>query len=164
VNRIKNKESRIKGFTLIELLVVIAIISILAVIVFVALDPITRLAEARNSRRWGDVNNLLTAMHECLVDNDGALASCGGVPVAGETYEIVSDASSGCDDVCTGVTSDTHCADLDTPLVAYLKTLPTDPGGVTAGHTEYSISIDSNNIITITACSAENSAAISVSR
>jgi len=39
-----------KGFTLIELLVVIAIISILAVVVFVALDPVKRFADARNSK------------------------------------------------------------------------------------------------------------------
>ena len=40
-----------RGFTLIELLVVIAIISILAVVVFVALDPVTRFQDARDSRR-----------------------------------------------------------------------------------------------------------------
>lgn len=38
-----------KGFTLIEILVVIAIIAILATVVFVALDPVTRFADARNA-------------------------------------------------------------------------------------------------------------------
>ena len=41
---------RTSGFTLIELLVVITIISILATIVFVSLDPVTRFADARNSK------------------------------------------------------------------------------------------------------------------
>lgn len=152
------------GFTLIELLVVIAIIAILATIVFVALNPVRRFADARNSRRWNDVNSILTAVHECIVDADGATSGCIGSLTAGNTYEIVSSGASGCDDVCTGASSDSSCADTDTLLAAYLKTLPTDPGGVTAGHTEYSISINSNNIITITACSAENSETINVSR
>lgn len=152
------------GFTLIELLVVISIIAVLAAVVFVALDPVTRFASARNSRRWNDVNSVLTAAHECIVDADGVTSGCIGSLTAGQTYEIVSSGSTGCDDVCTGATSDTHCADIDTALVAYLKTLPTDPGGVTAGHTEYSISIDSNNIITVASCAAELSATIQVSR
>src|SRR3989344_3276547 len=66
-----------RGFTLIELLVVIAVIAILAVLVFVALDPATRFADARNSRRWTDVTNISTAVHECIVDSGGVLATCG---------------------------------------------------------------------------------------
>jgi type IV pilus assembly protein PilA len=153
-----------RGFTLIELLVVISIIAILATVVFVALNPIGRFADARNSRRWNDVNNYLTAIHECIVDAAGVTSGCIGSLTAGDTYEIVSSATAGCDDVCTGATSDTSCADLDTNLAAYLKSLPIDPGGVTSGHTEYTISIDSNNLITIDSCSAENSTTIQVSR
>ncbi len=150
---VRNSQS---GFTLIELLIVIAIIAILAVVVFVALNPVQRFADARNSRRFADINSYLTAVHECIVDADGVTSGCIGSLTAGNTYEIVSNASAGCDDVCTDVTSDTSCADLDTLLAAYLKSLPTDPGGVASGHTEYSISIDSNNIVTIAACSAES--------
>lgn len=145
-----------RGFTLIELLVVISIIAILAVVVFVALNPVQRFADARNSRRWTAVNNILTAVHECIIDNDGSASACIGSLSAGTKYEIVSSASSGCDDVCTNAGSDSSCADLDTLLAAYLKELPTDPGGVTTGHTEYEIVIDSNNIITITSCAAES--------
>lgn len=153
------------GFTLIELLVVISIIAVLAVIVFVALDPVTRFRDARNSRRWTDIANILTAVHECIVDNGGITTDC-YTATAGETYEIVSNASSGCDDVCTNVTSDTHCLDLDsaTDMGTYLKVLPYDPGGVTAGHTEYTFTVDSNNIVSIEACAAEGGISISTSR
>ena len=169
MNIISKKLKRYKlqaneGFTLIELLVVIAIISILAVVVFVALDPATRFADARNSRRWNDVNNYLTAVHECIVDSDGDTTGCVGALTAGQTYEIVSNATSGCDDVCTNAGSDTNCADLDTNLAKYLKVLPIDPQGVADGHTGYSITVDSNNIVTITACAAELDQTIEVSR
>jgi len=158
----KNKQ---KGFTLIELLVVIAIIAVLAVVVFVALDPVTRFQESRNSRRFTDVANYLTAIHECVVDNEGITGDC-YTATAGEVYEIVTTATAACDDVCTDATSDTHCLDLDsaTDMGAYLKNLPIDPGGVTSGHTEYTFEVDSNGIVTVRACSAENSVSISTSR
>jgi prepilin-type N-terminal cleavage/methylation domain-containing protein len=144
-----------KGFTLVELLIVIAIIAILAVLVFVALDPVGRFQDARNSRRWNDVNSYLTAVHECIVDADGVTSGCIGSLTAGNVYEMVNSGSSGCDDVCTSASSDSSCADVDTLLAAYLKSLPEDPGGVASNHTEYTVSIDSNNIITIASCSAE---------
>src|SRR3989344_9006607 len=111
-----------KGFTLIELLVVIAIISILAVVVFVALDPATRFADARNSRRWNDVNNLLTAMHECIVDNDGVLATCGISTSLAET-QLGTCSGTGAT-LCAGAAAD--CLDLSgaTLLGPYLASIP----------------------------------------
>jgi prepilin-type N-terminal cleavage/methylation domain-containing protein len=135
-----------KGFTLIELLVVIAIIAILAIVVFVSLDPVTRFADARNSRRWADVNSILTAVHECIVDNDGSLTTCGL-------------AADGVSDVLG--TSD---LDVSTQMAPYLKSMPLDPDTGTAGDTGYSLIVDTNNIVTITADDAELSASISISR
>lgn len=66
-NLMKSKITHLKAFTLIELLVVITIISIFGALVFVALDPAERFADARDSRRWSDVNSLLTAVHDCIV-------------------------------------------------------------------------------------------------
>src|SRR5690242_10937254 len=62
-----------KGFTLIELLVVIAIIAALATVVFVALNPAQRLKDTRDARRTSDVNSILTAIHQSIVDNKGTL-------------------------------------------------------------------------------------------
>lgn len=128
-----------KGFTLIELLVVIAIIAILATVVFVALDPVTRFADARDSRRWNDVNSILTAVHESIVDNDGDLPT--GLATGQASTEIGS---------CV------TCDDLATPLAAYLKSIPLDPDGGTTANTGYFIEVDSNNIVTVSAGNAEN--------
>jgi prepilin-type N-terminal cleavage/methylation domain-containing protein len=136
---------RNKGFTLIELLVVIAIIAILATVVFVALDPATRFADARNSRRWNDVNSLLTATHQCIIDNDGSLSVRG---ISGTTSQVLG----------------TGGLNLSTQMAPYLKSIPLDPSTGTAADTGYSIQADANNILTITADDAENSAVINVSR
>lgn len=47
-----------KGFTLIELLIVMAIIGVLAVIVFVAINPVQRLAQTRDTGRISAVAQL----------------------------------------------------------------------------------------------------------
>lgn len=149
-----------KGFTLIELLVVIAIISILAVVVFVALDPVTRFADARNSRRWTDVNSILTAVHESIVDNDGDLPS--GLSTSMDVTQIGT-AVSGCDTSCTQATA-SACVNLNGPLARYLKSMPTDPDSGTQAETGYYISVNNNNIVTVGSCNAENSETVEVSR
>ena len=155
-----------RGFTLIEILLVVAILSILLVVVFAALNPATRLADTRNARRWNDVNQYLTAVHECLVDNGGTYATC-GLTNDGTVREIVNTGiATGCNTVCTGVAAAGNCADLETELVtnqAYLGSLPLDPGGVTTDHTEYTVRAN-NGIVTVASCSAEGGESISVAR
>ena len=135
-----------KGFTLIEILVVIAIIALLAAVVFVALDPVKRFADARNSRRWNDVNSILTATHEYIVDNDGSLPT-------GLTSSMSATEMGTCG----------TCVDLATPLGTYLKSIPQDPQG-DASNTGYEIVVDANNIVTVSATNAENSETVQVSR
>jgi len=149
-----------KGFTLIELLVVIAIIAILAVVVFVALNPAGRFADARNARRWSDVNSMLTAIHESIVDTGGVLPA--GM-TTGMAQTQLGSALTGCEgDACGAVEA---CLDLSAPLAAYLKSIPIDPGlAVTSTETHYSVEVDANNIVTITACDAEAGETIAISR
>jgi len=156
-----------RGFTLIEILLVVAILSILLVVVFAALNPATRLADTRNARRWNDVNQYLTAVHECLVDNGGTYATC-GLTNDGTVREIVNTGiTTGCNAVAgCGVAATGNCADLETELVtnqAYLASLPSDPGGVTTDHTEYTLRVN-NGIVTVASCSAEGGESISVAR
>ena len=60
-----------KAFTLVELLIVIGIIMIIAVIVFLLIDPAQRYSETRNTGRAEDVRSIADAVQKYKVDNDG---------------------------------------------------------------------------------------------
>lgn len=150
-----------KGFTLIEILLVVAILSVLSVVVYVALNPAGRLADTRNARRFGDVNNILTAINECIVDKDGIIADCGLSTSMAETELGTCTATN---DSCTTSTLSNACTDFSTELAAYLKSIPQDPLNTNAVNTGYTIAVDDNNLVTVKACRAENSQTIQVSR
>ncbi len=148
-----------KGFTLIELLIVIVIIATLAVTVFVALDPAKRLKDTRDARRTSDVQSILTAIHQSIVDNKGVLPT--GLSTGMLETQLGTGVAADCSPVTTGgcsIAALTACVNLATPLVKYLKTMPIDP---TAGttytpvKTGYSVTVDANNIVTIRACGKE---------
>ncbi|OGL73053.1 hypothetical protein A3D72_02440 [Candidatus Uhrbacteria bacterium RIFCSPHIGHO2_02_FULL_57_19] len=86
------------GFTLIELLIVMTIISVLAAVIFVAVDPVRRLAEARNSSRWSEVRSILEAVLEYATDNS-VLPS--GIDT---TLRMLGTATGGCTIACGGLT------------------------------------------------------------
>jgi len=55
--------SQPKGFTLIELLIVIGILAVLATVVVLVLNPAQLFAQARDSRRVEDLNNVRSAIN-----------------------------------------------------------------------------------------------------
>ena len=171
-----------KAFTLIELLIVIAIITIVAVAVFVALDPLTRFQDARDSTRWTDVAAVIGAVGVDQVDNGGSYLTSIASATSGEVFMIVNGATmtSGCNDhdaECdTNVTSAIHCVDLSGLVTeGYLGSLPVSPtgnvtwddgsGGTDEG-TGYTLTRAATGIITIRACESENASTteITVSR
>jgi prepilin-type N-terminal cleavage/methylation domain-containing protein len=172
-----------KGFTLIELLIVIVIITALAVTVFVAFNPVKRIKDAHDSRRAADVETILTAIHESIVDNNGTLPAALQGLTAGTMY-MIGTCASGCGTAaanyspnnppasfqCAGVSAGTpvNSTNLATQLSSYLKALPNDPiangTGQWASTTGYAITVATGNIITVTACYPEDTASISQSR
>jgi prepilin-type N-terminal cleavage/methylation domain-containing protein len=152
-----------KGFTLIELLVVIVIIGILATIIFVAVDPATRFADARDARRKAEVVSILNATLKYMVDNGGSLPSAlDAVPASSQ---VLGTDAAGCDTTCTDATTVAACANLTADLVdTYLAAIPTDPDTGTAANTDYYINRTPSNRITVGACDPENATSISVSR
>jgi prepilin-type N-terminal cleavage/methylation domain-containing protein len=171
----KNK----KGFTLIELLIVIAIIAILAAVIFVALDPLTRFQDSRDSARWQEVSAIANAIQVDQVDNGGTYLTAIDDLTNGSTYMIVDGSMDiGCDDNNTycdiDVSGDAYCVDLS-GLVdeGYLGDVPIsstgdviwDDGDVDGEEgTGYTLTASSTGIITIRACESENSTEIEISR
>ena len=152
-----------KGFTLIELLIVIVIISILAAIIFVAVDPATRFGDARNARRRSEVVSILYAILKFQVDNDGDMPA--GIDAVTASSQVLGTSGTGCNTTCTATTTVAACVDLSTNLVdQYLAAIPTDPNTGTASNTDYYINRTTSGRLLIGSCDPENSAVISVTR
>jgi prepilin-type N-terminal cleavage/methylation domain-containing protein len=151
-----------KGFTLIELLIVIVIIAALAVVVFVALNPVKRLADARDARRIANAETIMTAIHEYIADNKGTLPT--GLSTSMPETQLGNGPGCAMTQANCNIAAGT-CVDLTAPLAKYLKSIPVDPGATySATKTGFSVTVDSNNIITIKACGGENNQNISHSR
>jgi len=149
------------GFTLIEILIVIGIIAVLAAIVLVAVNPARQFAKANDAQRSANLNAILNAVGQYIVDQRGATSTL-GITVAPK--EI---ANSGGVDLCTLLVKDG----------GYMAALPVDPktgiGGPnvtsadcsTTYNTKYTIEVDdSGRLITVSAPDAEATSTISVSR
>ncbi len=70
-----------RGFTLIELLIIIGIIGFLAAAILVAVDPVRRIQDARNAKRWSEVNAILNAILTKQVDKRGKFEGDAVAPV-----------------------------------------------------------------------------------
>jgi prepilin-type N-terminal cleavage/methylation domain-containing protein len=155
------KENSQKGFTLIELLIVVAIIAALAIAIFAGLNPAKRLLDARNAKRTADVDSILTAIHEYIIDNAGSYPWTGGAPFGPKmlgTGATCTNASTS--DLCN---TPAQCIDLSTNLAKYLKNIPIDPSAGTAAKTGYAISSNQYGVVSIAACSSEGSPVASIS-
>ncbi|MCA9371802.1 type II secretion system protein [Candidatus Woesebacteria bacterium] len=121
-----------RGFTLIELLVVIGILAILLAITLVAINPAQNLQQAETQSRRSGATQMLNAINQYMVDNNGDLpAGLGGVAL---TPIPISD------------TGANICAEL---VPDYIAALPEDGGdGIDSTEcaatytTGYAVSVD----------------------
>lgn len=141
-----------KGFTLIELLVVIGILAVLLAITLIAINPGRQFAQANNTQRASDVNAILNAVHQYMVDYKGVLPA--GLVADGSVIEIATD-----DGVAPAETGAAFCNAL---VPTYIAALPRDPQltgtwtDCTTYATGYTISVSAtNNRITVVAPDTE---------
>ena len=149
------------GFTLIELLVVIGILAVLLAITLIAINPARQFAQSNNTKRSSDVNAILNAMNQYMVDHKGSLSGL-GVTLDSTAQTIAS------------TTFNTFCSQL-VPL--YIAALPVDPltnngtavtstdcTSTTGWTTGYTIKQSASNRLTVAAPAAELGATIPVTR
>lgn len=79
---------RANGFTLIELLIVIGIIGFLAAAILVAVDPVKRVQDSRDARRYAEVNAILNAFLNKQVDDRVLYNGESGAPIDTNTSNV----------------------------------------------------------------------------
>lgn len=151
-NGLTRLHSRLRrGFTLVELLLVIGIIAVLVGITIAALAPTKQLGTTRDAKRQADVNSILSAVYQFLVDEERLPPT---IP-SGTASEICATDSTDCD----------AAIDLDILTGSYLVRIPQDPQLPDASTgTNYWIVRDRSGRITVTAPGAEEAENISITR
>ncbi len=171
-----------QGFTLIELLIVIGIIGFLASAILVAVDPVRRIQDSRNARRWSEVNAILNAILNKQVDDRAQFSGSTLVPIIDSSNaQILVNTDSGlldctvapptCDSLTLNTTGTRTCyANVSGITPDYIADLPFDPGGGSGTNSGYYIrrtvpgSSNSTGRIEIGSCKAELNATIKVKR
>jgi len=93
------------GFTLVEILIVIGVMAIIAVILYLIVDPKLRFAESRNSRRQAEIKAISDAVGMYIVDHNSY------PPGIDDSVKMIGKAGSGCEATCGRV-----IARIDAPV------------------------------------------------
>ncbi len=156
----RNRRTEAKGFTLIELLIIIGIIGFLAAAILVAVDPVKRIQDARNAKRWAEVNGILNSILTKQVDDRALYNGAVSAPIitnATNSQVIVSDDGvivcniAATRPACPAVTLDIagankNCvANLSNVVPDYLAELPIDPLGSGTVPTAGSLALGTTN-------------------
>lgn len=105
------------GFTLIELLIVIAIIVILIAVALFAINPFRQIGAANDNKRTHDLNQVLSAIQQNIIDNRGNFfCTAGSIPTCDpDGSGVIMGSGSDQYDICGCLVS------------TYLSVMPVDP-------------------------------------
>lgn len=151
-----------RGFTLLEILLVVSAIAILAGIVIVAINPSKQLGDTRNAQRRSDVNTILNAVYQYMIDNSGNLPNNISTNTCGTASTEIC-ATGIANSVCT-ISALTSLAST-TDNQKYVVAIPIDPSGATTTNgTGYRVAKNAYGRITVCAVGAEQGATITITR
>ena len=161
-----SRQGKNRAFTLIEILIVMGIIAVLATIVLIAINPARQFAQARNTQRQSNVNEILNAIGQRIADNRGAFR------LANDTL-CKNDIATSTQKMASTTPATPNSIDILPCLVpTYLPSLPIDPESGKAFFTSeqnydsgYTVGRNaSTSRITISAPYAELGETISITR
>lgn len=152
-----------KGFTKTEVIIIIVLLMILGAIIWIAVDPFTKVANDRDNIRRSEVVAILNGVLKYKTMNDNELPV--GIDDNPTTAQVLGAGTTGCDLTCGAVRAEISCLDLSADLVdTYLEEIPADPSSGSAANTDYYINVTSSGRILVGACDPERSNTISVTR
>jgi prepilin-type N-terminal cleavage/methylation domain-containing protein len=137
-----------KAFTLLEIILAITIISVLLVILIRLINPNQQIADINNAQREADVLTIYTAINQYRNINSGNLPS-------GITNDIKSICQPGC-------TPDNSKIDISSDLESYIPfgNMPIDPQQQNSDTTGYSVYVNNQGNVIVSAPLAENGVTI----
>jgi prepilin-type N-terminal cleavage/methylation domain-containing protein len=133
-----------KAFTLIELLIVVAIVAMLAVVVFLVLNPTLLIRESHDANRVADLNVLATNIERYIQMNLGSLGTSTVIYISVPDPTATTTAGTNCSGL--GLVGNYHCAASSTyQNVNGTGWLPINFSGLPGGPSFSSLPVDPVN-------------------
>lgn len=155
----KSEENK-KGLTPQELVFATTVMLILAAVIIVLIDPPMRFKQAREAKRFADVDNMIDAIRLYQIDHSGDL-----FPEINEmdpsSYYMIGTCETGASTACEMVDTEDACVDINTLVDAeYMDDVPSDPLTGSREKTNYYIRKTYSGRVIVGACNPELSTSI----
>lgn len=144
------------GFTLVQLIIAMTIFLVLAAAVFLWIDPLAKVGEAKNKKRTQDISVLAAALANYAKENDGMMPVLGTITTS---KKVLCSSQSGSNLSCDG--NSAVCLKIDdNDFYKYIAQLPYDPDKSSSTDSGYYITKDASENLTIGACDSYDGASI----